>query len=168
MPARAGNAGTREVGENVPLKATDFPALKQFAIGHDVQMVVVGPEDPLVQGIYDAFQADEATRHIAVIGPSQSGARLEGSKDFAKDFMLRHGIPTARHLSVTAANLAEGLAFLETLGLPRNPLRAIRAEGRRPLCRQGRAHPAHLGRGEARASGDAGRHVRPGQCHGVD
>ena len=113
-----GNAGTREVGENVPLKATDFPAIKQFALEHDVQMVVVGPEDPLVQGIYDAFQEDEATRHIAVIGPSRSGARLEGSKDFAKDFMLRHGIPTARHLSVTAANLAEGLAFLETLSAP--------------------------------------------------
>ena len=113
-----GNAGTREVGENVPLKATDFPAIKQFALEHDVQMVVVGPEDPLVQGIYDAFQEDEATRHIAVIGPSRSGARLEGSKDFAKDFMLRHSIPTARHLSVTAANLAEGLAFLETLSAP--------------------------------------------------
>ena len=113
-----GNAGTREVGENIALKATDFPALKQFALDHDVQMVVVGPEDPLVQGIYDAFQADEATRHIAVIGPSQSGARLEGSKDFAKDFMLRHNIPTARHLSVTQANLADGLAFLETLSAP--------------------------------------------------
>ena len=96
-----GNAGTGRVGENVDIRATDFPRLKAFALERGIDMVVVGPEDPLVQGIYDAFQEDEATRHIAVIGPTRSGARLEGSKDFAKAFMLRHGIPTARHLSVT-------------------------------------------------------------------
>lgn len=113
-----GNAGTGRVGENVDIRATDFPRLKAFALERGIDMVVVGPEDPLVQGIYDAFQEDEATRHIAVIGPTRSGARLEGSKDFAKAFMLRHGIPTARHLSVTRDTLAAGLDFLATLPAP--------------------------------------------------
>ena len=113
-----GNAGTADSGENVPLKATDFPALRQFALDKQVDMIVVGPEDPLVQGIYDYFHDDPATAHIAVIGPTKSGARLEGSKDFAKQFMLRHGIPTARHLSVTADTIDQGLAFLETLPAP--------------------------------------------------
>lgn len=113
-----GNAGTGRVGENVDIRATDFPRLKAFALERGIDMVVVGPEDPLVQGIYDAFQEDEATRHIAVIGPTRSGARLEGSKDFAKDFMLRHGIPTARHLSVTRDTLSAGLDFLATLPAP--------------------------------------------------
>ena len=113
-----GNAGTGNAGENVPVKATDFPAIKAFALERGVDMIVVGPEDPLVQGIYDYMQADADTRHIAVIGPTKAGARLEGSKDFAKQFMLRHGIPTARHLSVTAETLPEGLAFLETLPAP--------------------------------------------------
>lgn len=113
-----GNAGTSLVGENVDIKATDFAALKDFALAHDVEMVVVGPEDPLVKGIYDDFAEDPRTKRIAVIGPSKAGAELEGSKDFAKAFMLRHGIPTARHKSITRDNLDEGLAFLETLQAP--------------------------------------------------
>ena len=113
-----GNAGTRLVGENVDLKATDFPALKQFALQHDVHMVVVGPEDPLVHGIYDDFRDDPQTAHIAVIGPTRAGAQLEGSKEFAKGFMMRHHIPTARYQSVTADTLEEGIAFLETLPAP--------------------------------------------------
>lgn len=113
-----GNAGTSEVGENVDIKATDFPTLKTFALEHKIDMIVVGPEDPLVQGIFDRFKEDETTRHIAVIGPTAKGARLEGSKEFAKKFMQRHNIPTARHKSVTARTLDEGLAFLETLEAP--------------------------------------------------
>ncbi len=113
-----GNAGTAQAGENVDIPATDFAALKVFALERSIDMIVVGPEDPLVRGIYDEFRNDIATRHIAVIGPSANGARLEGSKEFAKEFMLRHGIPTARHLSVSAETLDEGLAFLETLQAP--------------------------------------------------
>lgn len=113
-----GNAGTKDVGENVDIKATDFDALKVFALERDIQMIVVGPEDPLVNGIYDCFKNDVATRNIAIIGPSRIGAQLEGSKEFAKHFMQRHNIPTARYLSVTAENLNEGLAFLETLPAP--------------------------------------------------
>ena len=113
-----GNAGTAQVGENVDIKATDFDALKDFALKHDISMIVVGPEDPLVKGIYDYFHNDTATQSIAVIGPSMKGAQLEGSKEFAKEFMLRHGIPTARHKSITAETLDEGLAFLETLKAP--------------------------------------------------
>lgn len=113
-----GNAGTAACGENVDIKADDFERLKAFAVENGVDMVVVGPEDPLVKGIYDNFKADARTASIPVIGPSQSGARLEGSKDFAKAFMLRHGIPTARHRTFTGETLAEGLAFLETLKAP--------------------------------------------------
>ena len=113
-----GNAGTGAIGENVNLKATDFPALKQFALDKGIDMVVVGPEDPLVQGIFDSFKQDETTRHIAVIGPTAKGATLEGSKEFAKEFMQRHNIPTARYKSVTADNLQEGLDFLDTLEAP--------------------------------------------------
>ena len=113
-----GNAGTHAAGENVDIKATDFPAIKDFVLKNGVEMIVVGPEDPLVKGIYDYFAADEATRHIAVIGPTKAGATLEGSKEFAKGFMQRHGIPTARYKSITASNLEEGLAFLETLEAP--------------------------------------------------
>ena len=108
-----GNAGTGAVGENVEIKATDFPALKAFALEQKIDMIVVGPEDPLVQGIFDYF-----TQHIAIIGPSAKGAQLEGSKEFAKEFMLRHNIPTARYKSVTADTLEEGLAFLDTLTAP--------------------------------------------------
>lgn len=113
-----GNAGTSAAGENVNIKATDFPALKAFALENKVDMIVVGPEDPLVQGIFDSFKEDETTRHIAIIGPSAKGAQLEGSKEFAKEFMQRHGIPTARYKSVTADTIQEGLDFLETLEAP--------------------------------------------------
>ena len=113
-----GNAGTSAVGENVDIKATDFAALKVFALEREIDMIVVGPEDPLVQGIFDYFKADITTQNIAIIGPSAKGAQLEGSKEFAKEFMQRHHIPTARYKSVTAETLAEGLAFLETLSAP--------------------------------------------------
>lgn len=113
-----GNAGTRGAGENVDIKATDFPAIKDFVLKNGVEMIVVGPEDPLVKGIYDYFAADAATSHIAVIGPTKAGATLEGSKEFAKGFMQRHHIPTARYKSITTANLEEGLAFLENLEAP--------------------------------------------------
>ena len=113
-----GNAGTATVGQNVVINANDFDTLKRFALDNDVQMVVVGPEDPLVNGIYDDFKNDARTAHIPVIGPSRKGATLEGSKDFAKAFMARHAIPTARYKTITAQNIDEGLAFLETLKAP--------------------------------------------------
>ena len=113
-----GNAGTSAVGENVDIKATDFAALKVFALERAIDMIVVGPEDPLVQGIFDYFKADITTQNIAIIGPSAKGAQLEGSKEFAKEFMQRHHIPTARYKSVTAETLQDGLAFLETLSAP--------------------------------------------------
>lgn len=113
-----GNAGTANAGENVAIKADDFAAIKEFVVKNDINMVVVGPEDPLVKGIYDYFKNDEALKSIPVIGPSKAGAVLEGSKEFAKGFMQRHHIPTAGYKSITAANLEEGLAFLETLEAP--------------------------------------------------
>ena len=113
-----GNAGTATVGQNVDINANDFDTLKRFALDNDVQMVVVGPEDPLVNGIYDDFKNDVRTTHIPVIGPSRKGATLEGSKDFAKAFMARHAIPTARYKTITAQNIDEGLAFLEELKAP--------------------------------------------------
>ena len=113
-----GNAGTGEVGENVPLKADDFAAIKKFVSGNGVDMVVVGPEDPLVKGIYDDFKKDPLTANIPVIGPSKAGAVLEGSKDFAKGFMQRHHIPTARYSTFDGEHLDEGLKFLETLKAP--------------------------------------------------
>ena len=113
-----GNAGTAQLGTNVPIGVTDFPALKEFTLDHDVDMVVVGPEAPLVEGIYDFFHDDEDICHIAVIGPSKGGAQLEGSKDFAKNFMIRHQIPTARFLTVTPSSIEEGDAFLRTLPAP--------------------------------------------------
>ncbi len=113
-----GNAGTSNVGENVPIKADDFEALKAFAVENGVDMVVVGPEDPLVKGIYDDFLHDDRTKHIAVIGPSKAGAVLEGSKDFAKQFMQRHNIPTARYQTFNGTQVEEGLKFLETLNAP--------------------------------------------------
>ena len=113
-----GNAGTSEVGENVAMKADDFEAIKQFVVANGVDMVVVGPEDPLVKGVYDFFKNDEALKNVAVIGPSKAGAVMEGSKEFAKEFMQRHNIPTAGYKSITAENLEEGLAFLETLEAP--------------------------------------------------
>lgn len=113
-----GNAGTANAGENVAIKADDFAAIKEFVVKNDINMVVVGPEDPLVKGIYDYFKNDEALKNIPVIGPSKAGAVLEGSKEFAKGFMQRHHIPTAGYKSITATNLEEGLAFLETLEAP--------------------------------------------------
>ncbi len=113
-----GNAGTRNVGENVSIKADDFEAIKEFVLKNGVQMVVVGPEDPLVKGVYDFFQNDDELKEIPVIGPSRTGAVLEGSKEFAKEFMMRHNIPTAAYKSITAETLEEGLAFLETLEAP--------------------------------------------------
>jgi phosphoribosylamine--glycine ligase len=113
-----GNAGTASLGTNVPISPTDFLALKSFALENDVDMIVVGPEDPLVQGIYDYIRNDEDICHVAVIGPSKKGAQLEGSKDFAKAFMGRHNIPTARHKTITLENLEEGNHFLESLQPP--------------------------------------------------
>ena len=113
-----GNAGTAEVGENVAIKADDFEALKQFCVENGVDMVVVGPEDPVVKGVYDDFRNDERTKNIPVIGPSKAGAVLEGSKDFAKRFMMRHNIPTAKYETFDGTTLDEGLKFLETLKAP--------------------------------------------------
>ena len=113
-----GNAGTSNCGENVNMKADDFEAIKQFVVEKGIQMVVVGPEDPLVKGIYDDLKADERTKNVPVIGPSKAGAVLEGSKDFAKAFMERHHIPTARYQTFDGEHLEEGLKFLETLEAP--------------------------------------------------
>ena len=113
-----GNAGTAGAGQNVPLKADDFDGIRQFVLEHCVDMVVVGPEDPLVKGVYDYFKNDSLLKDIPVIGPSRQGAVLEGSKDFAKGFMRRHGIPTAAYRTFTGETLEEGLKFLETLKAP--------------------------------------------------
>ena len=113
-----GNAGTANCGENVAIKADDFESLKAFVLEQGVNMVVVGPEDPLVKGIYDEFKNDPKTAGIPVIGPSKAGAVLEGSKDFAKAFMMRHHIPTAQYKTFDGEHLEEGLAFLETLKAP--------------------------------------------------
>ena len=113
-----GNAGTAECGENVAIAADDFDSLKNFVIDNGISMVVVGPEDPLVKGIYDEFANDSRTASVAVIGPSKIGAQLEGSKDFAKGFMKRHDIPTAKYQTFNGTNVEEGIAFLETLKAP--------------------------------------------------
>ena len=122
-----GNAGTSSVGENVPIGVNEFDKLKDFVVDNLIDMVVVGPEDPLVKGIYDEFLKDERTSHIPVIGPSKQGAVLEGSKDFAKGFMQRHNIPTARYQTFNGEQVKEGLAFLETL----QPPYVLKADG---LC----------------------------------
>ena len=113
-----GNAGTEVYGKNVAIKPTDFDAIKQFVLKNSINMLVVGPEEPLVKGIHDFFLSDEEVQHIPVIGPTQSGARLEGSKTFAKAFMRRHFIPTAASHSFTLNTLNEGLAYLESHKLP--------------------------------------------------
>lgn len=113
-----GNAGTSNVAENVAIKGDDFEGIRKFVLENGIDMVVVGPEDPLVKGIYDYFQNDEELKAIPVIGPSKAGAVLEGSKEFAKGFMQRHGIPTAGYRSFTGEQLEEGLAYLETLQAP--------------------------------------------------
>ncbi|MCD8304494.1 MAG: phosphoribosylamine--glycine ligase [Prevotellaceae bacterium] len=122
-----GNAGTAEVGENVAMKADDFEAIRGFVLDRGVDMVVVGPEDPLVKGISDYFSADARLATVAVIGPSRAGAMLEGSKDFAKGFMHRHEIPTAAYLTFDSSTLQEGLDFLET----QQPPYVLKADG---LC----------------------------------
>lgn len=122
-----GNAGTADCGENVAMKADDFEAIKTFCVNNNIDMVVVGPEDPLVKGIYDDLRNDERTQSIPVIGPSKQGAVLEGSKDFAKAFMQRHGIPTARYATFDGEHVEEGLKFLETL----QPPYVLKADG---LC----------------------------------
>lgn len=113
-----GNAGTAQLATNVALAVTDFDTIKALVIKEDIKMVVVGPEDPLVRGIYDYFKADKQLQNVAVIGPSRAGATLEGSKERAKEFMMAHGIPTAAYESFTAATLEKGQAFLETLSPP--------------------------------------------------
>ena len=113
-----GNAGTGNCGENVAMKADDFETIKSFVVEKGINMVVVGPEDPLVKGIYDNLKADARTQDVPVIGPSKAGAVLEGSKDFAKAFMMRHNIPTARYQTFDGEHLEEGLKFLETLEAP--------------------------------------------------
>ena len=113
-----GNAGTASAGENVALKADDFDSIKKFVLDNNVNMVVVGPEDPLVKGIYDYFKNDAELSSIPVIGPSKAGAELEGSKEFAKGFMKRHNIPTAAYRSFNGTNIEEGYKFLETLKAP--------------------------------------------------
>jgi phosphoribosylamine--glycine ligase len=122
-----GNAGTGNCGENVAMKADDFEAIKNFVVEKGVNMVVVGPEDPLVKGIYDELKADSRTKNVPVIGPSKAGAVLEGSKDFAKGFMQRHNIPTARYATFDGEHLSEGLAYLEQL----EPPYVLKADG---LC----------------------------------
>ena len=113
-----GNAGTSQLGTNVDINANDFEALKNFTLDNHIDMVVVGPEDPLVNGIYDNFKHDTRTASIPVIGPSKQGAVLEGSKDFAKGFMERHNIPTAAYATFDGTTVEEGLKFLETLEAP--------------------------------------------------
>ncbi|HYK76496.1 MAG TPA: phosphoribosylamine--glycine ligase [Daejeonella sp.] len=113
-----GNAGTGAYGKNVNLKTTDFEAIKAFVLSHGIKMVVVGPEEPLVKGIHDFFLNDDILRDIPVIGPCQAGAQLEGSKDFSKQFMQRHNIPTAAYCSFTKETLQEGLTYLESQNLP--------------------------------------------------
>ena len=113
-----GNAGTAEVAENVDLKVTDFEALAAFVEEKGIDMLVVGPEDPLVEGVRDYFEADGRFPRLMIVGPGKAGARLEGSKDFAKEFMIRHGIPTARHTTVTRETVAEGVAFLKGVKPP--------------------------------------------------
>ena len=113
-----GNAGTNSVGENLPINISDFQAVKEAVLTHKISLVVVGPEDQLVNGIVDFFEADELLREIPVIGPNKVAAQLEGSKDFSKKFMIRHDIPTAAYFSVTAGNLPGGIEFLKKMQAP--------------------------------------------------
>ncbi|GGF26338.1 phosphoribosylamine--glycine ligase [Flavobacterium limi] len=113
-----GNAGTAAIAENVAISATDFEAVKALVLKENISLVVVGPEDPLVKGIYDYFKNDESLKHIPVIGPSKLGAQLEGSKEFAKEFLMKHNIPTAAYDSFTAETVEQGCEFLETLQPP--------------------------------------------------
>ena len=120
-----GNSGTNQIATNLDIKVTDFEAIKKAVLYHEIDMVVVGPEDPLVQGIHDFFLASESLKHIPVIGPQKAAAELEGSKQFAKEFMIRHNIPTAAYQSFNSSNVEAGYAFLETL----NPPYVLKADG---------------------------------------
>ena len=120
-----GNAGTAALGTNVSVSVNDFKAIKELVLDHNVNLVVVGPEDPLVNGVHDFFLNDPDLKHVPVIGPQQEAAQLEGSKEFAKEFMKRHGIPTAAYQSFTAASLEEGYSFLESM----NPPYVLKADG---------------------------------------
>ncbi|WP_425076433.1 phosphoribosylamine--glycine ligase [Psychroserpens sp. S379A] len=120
-----GNSGTLEVAKNLEIKVTDFETIKSAVIEHQIEMIVVGPEDPLVQGIHDFFINDDQLKDVAVIGPQKAAAELEGSKEFAKEFLYRHNIPTAAYQSFNASNVEEGYAFLETL----NPPYVLKADG---------------------------------------
>ena len=113
-----GNAGTAQIAVNLPVSVNDFEAIKTAVLTHEIQMVVVGPEDPLVLGIYDFFQQNDALKDIPVIGPSKAAAQLEGSKEFAKEFMIRHGVPTAKYASFTAETTEQGCEFLASLQPP--------------------------------------------------
>src|SRR6185436_8102930 len=113
-----GNPGTEKHGENVSISVTDFDAIGDFVLKQGIEMVVVGPEDPLVKGIYDFFRKNAALQHIAVIGPSQAGAQLEGSKDFAKQFMKKHSIPTARYASFTSREMQAAITFIDQQLVP--------------------------------------------------
>lgn len=113
-----GNAGTSEVGENINIQVTDFDRMQSFCLENQIELVVVGPEEPLVKGIRDAFMANKETRHIGIVGPGQDGAKLEGSKDFSKAFMKKHGIPTAAYETFTKETLEEGLGFIKKQKLP--------------------------------------------------
>ncbi|NQX97309.1 MAG: phosphoribosylamine--glycine ligase [Flavobacteriales bacterium] len=113
-----GNAGTAQVGTNIEIGVNDFDAIKDFVLSNDIKIVVVGPEDPLVNGIHDYFLADDELKNIGVIGPKKDGAELEGSKEFSKKFMIKHGVPTAKYQSFTSTNLEDGYTFLETLQPP--------------------------------------------------
>ncbi|MFN9998938.1 MAG: phosphoribosylamine--glycine ligase, partial [bacterium] len=113
-----GNPGTAQLGTNLPIGVNDFSAIRQACIEQQIDMVVVGPEDPLVNGIYDYFKSDETTSHIIVVGPSRAAAQLEGSKSFSKEFMQRHGIPTASYARFTAANYEEGREYIQQHALP--------------------------------------------------
>ncbi|MBO4876104.1 MAG: phosphoribosylamine--glycine ligase [Bacteroidales bacterium] len=120
-----GNAGTREIAENVAIKADDFDAVAEFVCKAKIDMVVVGPEDPLVKGIVDYFSAKPEFKELMIIGPDKLSAQLEGSKEFAKMFMQKYGIPTAKYLSITAGNISEGEKFLESV----NPPYVLKADG---------------------------------------
>ncbi len=113
-----GNAGTSQLGSNLPIQVNDFKALKEAVLKNNITLVVVGPEEPLVRGIVDDFTSDKTLSHVTIIGPSKIGAALEGSKEFAKQFMNRHNIPTAKYLSVNASNVTEGKKFLKSLPAP--------------------------------------------------
>ena len=120
-----GNSGTAAIATNVPIGVTDFQAIKEVVLNNHITMVIVGPEDPLVLGIHDFFLEDEALKNVAVIGPQKAAAELEGSKEFAKEFLFRHNIPTAAYQSFNASTVEEGYAFLETL----NPPYVLKADG---------------------------------------